>query len=120
MYEQAKRLIQGEDNLFCNGAKPVVGQEQGVVKDSYNPDFQLEEREDGVYLLFDVDMVLQGKLVDGPRLGETQLSGLPFEHFDGTPFQLEKDYFGTVRSKESPVVGPIETLQKGKVSIKVW
>lgn len=124
MYDPAKGPVYAEDNLFCNGAKPMTDRNQGNVMDSYDPDFKLEETADGVYLSFKMGQIspalMQVKTVDSARLGITKLSGLPYEHFDGTPFILDKDYFGVARSGQSPVIGPVETLQGGTIRMKVW
>ena len=78
---------------------------------------------DGVYLISDIDCAelaaFKGKPVDAQRLGVAKLSGYPFEHPDGTPFVLDKDYFGKTRSGQAPTVGPVETLPHGN-RIKVW
>lgn len=124
VYDPAEWPIQAEDNLFCNGAKPMTGKVQGVVADNYNPGIKLEESTEGVYLSFTVDesyfSSLQTKAIDATRLGKTKLSGLPYEHPDGTPFALDKDYFGKIRSAQSPMVGPIESLSQGSKRIKLW
>lgn len=124
MYDPAKGPVYAEDNLFCNGAKPMTDRNQGSVMDSYDPDLKLEETADGVYLSFKMGQIspalMQVKTVDSARLGITKLSGLPYEHFDGTPFILDKDYFGVARSGQSPVIGPVETLQGGTIRMKVW
>lgn len=124
MYDPAKGPVYAEDNLFCNGAKPMTDRNQGSVMDSYDPDLKLEETADGVYLSFKMGQIspalMQVKTVDSARLGITKLSGLPYEHFDGTPFILDKDYFGVARSGQSPVIRPVETLQGGTIRMKVW
>lgn len=124
MYDPAKGPVYAEDNLFCNGAKPMTDRNQGNVMDSYDPDFKLEETADWVYLSFKMGQIspalMRVKTVDSARLGITKLSGLPYEHFDGTPFILDKDYFGVARSGQSPVIGPVETLQGGTIRMKVW
>lgn len=124
VYDPAKWPIYAEDNVFCNGAKPMTDKEQGMVEDNYNPQLKIEETEDGVYLSLSVssnDLAeLKTQPVDGSRLGITKLSGLPFENADGTPFVLDKDYFGTLRSKQSPIAGPVEKLSGNTNRIKVW
>lgn len=124
VYEPAKWPIYAEDNIFCNGAEPMAGKGQGIVADKYNPGIQLEETADGVYLSCTVNenyfSSLQTKPVNASRLGVAKLNHLPYEHFDGTPFVLDKDYFGTIRSKQSPMVGPIESLSSSMKRIKVW
>lgn len=124
VYDHAKWPIYGEDNIFCNGAKPMTGKEQGAVKDNYNPKFRLEETTEGVFLSFSVDNdlfhALVAKPVDAARLGITKLSGYLYDYVNETPFILNKDYLGNTRSKQSLKVGPMELLQQGVQRIKVW
>lgn len=124
VYDVAQWPIHAEDNLFCNGAQPMAQKEQGRVANGYQPALKLEETEDGVYLSLTLDeealAILKSKPIDACRLGKTKLSGYPYEHADGTPFVLDQDYFGTLRSKTAPVSGPVETLSPTVGRIKVW
>lgn len=121
-FGEVKRPIVAEDNLFCGKAEPVKGKQQGWVVKEVSPTLRIEETPDGVYLCSDEDLSqllnYRCKPVDSERLGITQLSGLPFENFDGTPFRLTKDYFGNERSSQ-PVVGPMENVPAAH-RIKVW
>ena len=126
-FDASKWPIAAADNLFLNGAKPMTDKEQGWTMENENPNLRIEETADGVYLISDIDCAelaaFKGKPVDVQRLGVTKLSGYPFENQDGTPFVLDKDYFGKTRSGQAPtvgpVVGPVETLPHGN-RIKVW
>ena len=60
----------------------------------------------------------KGKKVDAGRLGTAQLSGIPFENPDGSPYSVDKDYFGNSRGA-STTVGPIEKFASDR-RIKVW
>ena len=123
MFDASKWPIAAADNLFLNGAKPMTDKEQGWTIENENPNLRIEETADGVYLISDIDCAelaaFKGKPVDAQRLGVTKLSGYPFENQDGTPFVLDKDYFGKTRSGQAPTVGPVETLPHGN-RIKVW
>ena len=122
-FDASKWPIAAADNLFLNGAKPMTDKEQGWTMENEDPNLRIEETADGVYLISDIDCAelaaFKGKPVDAQRLGVTKLSGYPFENQDGTPFVLDKDYFGKTRSGQVPTVGPVETLPHGN-RIKVW
>ena len=122
-FDASKWPIAAADNLFLNGAKPMTDKEQGWTMENETPNLRIEETADGVYLISDIDCAelaaFKGKPVDAQRLGVTKLSGYPFENQDGTPFVLDKDYFGKTRSGQVPTVGPVETLPHGN-RIKVW
>ena len=121
-YKGVKKVIYAEDNFFCNDAKPVEGKEQGVVSD-LNPSLSVENRGDEVYLSLELDkndlLILQAKAVVSSRLGKAALTGYAYEMADGTPIDINKDYFGNRQSVDSPVVGPFGQVTKGQ-SIKIW
>lgn len=121
-FDQSKWPIYAEDNVFCNGAKPMTGKEQGWIETSVNPNLRLEETNGAVYLVSDVNLNdlknFKGHMIDSERLGITKLSGFSFENPDGTPFVSDKDYFGASRSS-APVAGPFESLSS-TTRIKVW
>lgn len=121
-FDQSKWPIYAEDNVFCNGAKPMTGKEQGWIETSVKPNLRLEETNGAVYLVSDVNLNdlknFKGNMIDSERLGITKLSGFPFENPDGTPFVSDKDYFGASRSS-APVAGPFESLSS-TTRIKVW
>ena len=121
-FDQSKWPIYAEDNVFCNGAKPMTGKEQGWIETSVRPNLRLEETNGAVYLVSDVNLNdlknFKGNMIDSERLGITKLSGFPFENTDGTPFVSDKDYFGASRSS-APVAGPFESLSS-TTRIKVW
>ena len=121
-FDKSKWPIYAEGNIFCNGAKPMTGKEQGWIESSVNPNLRLEETDGEVYLISDVNLNdlanFKGEKIDSERLGVTKLSGLPFENPDGTSFTLDKDYFGVSRSSTT-VVGPFESLS-ATTRIKVW
>lgn len=55
-FDQSKWPIYAEDNVFCNGAKPMTGKEQGWIETSVNPNLRLEETNGAVYLVSDVNL----------------------------------------------------------------
>lgn len=123
MFDQSQWPIYAEDNLFCHGARPMTGKEQGWVKAEIDPQIRIEETKKDVYLITDFYlsdiMEFKGKKVDTERLGITQLSGFRYENPDGSSFLLDRDYFGKKRSGVSSVVGPVDSLESVK-RIKVW
>ena len=123
VFDVSQRPIYAENNLFLNGSLPMTNKTQDWVEKAVNPKLKVEETPDGeVYLVSDINLQelssFKGKKIDAERLGLTQLTGFPFENPDGTPFKLEKDFFGNERSA-TPVLGPIEKLSSTK-RIKVW
>lgn len=123
VFDESQHPVYAEDNLFLNGSIPLTNKMQDWVKNTVTPNLRIEETpEDEVYLVSDIDLEyfssFKGKDIDADRLGVTQLTGFLFENSNGTPFKLEKDFFGN-RRFAYPVVGPIEKLYSTK-RIKVW
>lgn len=120
-YKAAQLPIYAAGNLFCNGAL-LAEESQGMVINGHVSAPEVEETDEEVYLILpdEVGMMKQVKTesVDAARLGKARLSNYGYESQDGMPVNLEKDYAGKNRSKERPLVGPIEHVN-GK-RIKVW
>lgn len=123
VFDASRRPIYAQDNLFLNGAMPMSNKQQEHVEKDVNPNIRIEETPAGeAYLVSDVALeqlsAFKGLPVDAARLGITQLTGFPYEHANGTPMNVDMDYFGQKRGS-TPTVGPVETLPSGK-RIKVW
>lgn len=123
VFDASKRPIIAEDNMFFNGAAPMTDKNNGPVYETINPKLTVEETPDGeVYINTSVGFKgvtsFKGKKVDAGRLGTAQLSGIPFENPDGTPYTADRDYFGNARAA-TPTVGPIEKFSSDG-RIKVW
>ena len=120
-YKAAQLPIYAAGNLFCNGAL-LAEESQGMVINGHVSAPEVEETDEEVYLILpdEVGMMKQVKTesVDAARLGKARLSNYGYESQDGMPVNLEKDYAGKNRSKERPLVGPIEHVN-GK-RMKVW
>jgi hypothetical protein len=109
--------------VFYNGAKPYKDELHSIQAQDYLPQFDLEERTDGVYLIVDMDASVEEvrtQLVTTSLLGSTIVSEALFERRDGLPYRIDRDYFGAPRNKEQPGVGPFESLRKGSAVLKIW
>jgi hypothetical protein len=78
------------------------------------------EKDDGVYLSFELPEINPTQPVTAKRLGETLVSKSAFENPDGTPMTLDTDYFGKPRDPANPGAGPFAGLKPGRHEIKVW
>ena len=111
------------DNIYYNGAKPYEGEKQYIASFTYNPGIRLEEKGSDVYLYFTFDKAFythKEKIITSELLGEAKMSKGKFENINGTPLNIDIDYFGNVRSKENNLAGPFVNLEKGEVVLKVW
>jgi len=78
------------------------------------------EKEDGIYLSFELPETLPTQAVTAERLGKTLVSKTTFANPDGTPMKIDTDYFGKPRDPANPGAGPFTGLKPGKHEIKVW
>ena len=59
-------------------------------------------------------------LVTTDLLGKAVIPGLPYENPDGSPLEIDTDYFGKKRNMSNPSSGPFEQPGEGDLRIKVW
>jgi len=52
--------------------------------------------------------------------GDATIPDAPFESPDGTPYQIDADYFGGKRDASHPAPGPFRAVLSGEVSVRVW
>jgi hypothetical protein len=99
--------IQDMDRVLIEGNQPVR-----------SPD--IIEKDDGVYLSIELPTLERTQPVAAARLGKTSVSQAAFENPDGSPMNVDTDYFGNPRDPENPGVGPFAGLKPGRHEIKVW
>lgn len=110
-------------NVFLGSAEPSRLEKNPVTDPEVEPGFKLEEKEDGWYLQLTFnESWLEHKrpLVTSEMLGKAKIPNLPFEKPDGTPYQLDTDYFGKKRNSDNPAPGPFDEIKDGLMTIKVW
>ncbi|MFB9057302.1 right-handed parallel beta-helix repeat-containing protein [Mariniflexile ostreae] len=110
-------------NLYLNEALPSNIESNAIENRTLNPNISLIEETDGYYLNITVDESFQNvrtQIVDTPLMGMAIQSETPFENADGSPIELNEDFFGNKRDTETPRVGPFQNLKIGENKIKVW
>jgi hypothetical protein len=78
------------------------------------------EKDDGIYLSFELPETEPTQPITAERLGKTRVSQAAFENPDGTPVVIATDYFGKPRDPANPGAGPFAGLKPGRHEIKVW
>jgi len=110
-------------NVFLNGAKPSKHEKAPLLAPDFDPALKLRE-ENGSWFLDCTpapgDAKPTGPLVTSELLGKAAVTGQPYVKPDGSPYRLDRDYFGTRRPDAAPGPGPFATPVKGKQSLKVW
>lgn len=118
VYDGAARQMWMEGNLFLGGAVPSRREEDAVVKD-YDPELRLTQDEEGAWwLALTLEKAWAGEneraIVTSERLGRAEVPNLPFVQPDGSPFRLDRDFFGNQRNAKNPFPGPFEIETGGR------
>ncbi|MFO1491808.1 MAG: carbohydrate-binding protein [Kiritimatiellia bacterium] len=111
-------------NVFTKGAVASTQENNPLLKPDHDPGLQLIEKE-GVWTLhlsLDPAWAANGvrQIVTTELLGKARIPDLPFERADGSPYRLDRDYFGAKRNPANPFPGPVEPSSGEKSSFTVW
>ena len=120
--------IPGGDDRYLNNlmAQPdafdSIKQFKNMVVEGNHPvpSAKILEKDDGVYLSFELPEIDPTQPVTAERLGKTLVSQTTFENPDGSPMKIASDYFGKPRDPANPGAGPFAGLKPGRHEIKVW
>ncbi|MGD0538021.1 MAG: carbohydrate-binding protein [Verrucomicrobiota bacterium] len=122
-YDPREVPLQTGGNVFLHGARPYAGETQPLVRTESDPGLNLQE-ENGRFILHfrpGSDLLRAATaLVTTERLGKARVAGVAYENADGSPLQVNTDYFGKVRSRARPTPGPFEQPGTGPLALRVW
>jgi alpha-N-arabinofuranosidase len=123
-YDDAGMPSPMKGNVYLKGARQSKWDESPLQKVAFDPEIELVEEPDGLYLEITVEGEWAEKadapLVTSPLLGHAKVPNLPYLQPDRTPYRLETDYLGRSRGTQHPFPGPFETTEGGRVRLKVW
>ncbi len=122
MYENVELPMFVNGNVYLNGARKF-SKEENQLEIKSNPDIQIEEKADGVYLKMNFDKKIhpiKNLLINTTKLGKALVSNAAYENPDGSPITIDTDYLGKKRDKQNPTAGPFENPGTGEISLKVW
>jgi len=121
-YDRAVLPVFMDGNVFLNGAKPCKHETKPLVLTEIDPGLPLAEEADGLYLHSTLPKGITKQrrpLVITDLLGKAKTPDLPYEQPDGSPYRLNKDYFGAKRNERNPCPGPFAD-SVGEKRLKVW
>ena len=122
VYENAELPMKVDGNVYLNNATAYSEEINNMVF-KYNPEIEMIEKEDGIYLNMLIDKKIfniKNQVVNTALLGNAVVPGLPFVNPDGSDITVDEDYFGRKRNLKNPAPGPFENPGKNLVSLKVW
>lgn len=122
-YDIAKLPVWIDGNEYYNEASNYKDEINYVENSGFKPDIDVVEEGGNVYLVVTLDdsgIDNKTKLITTEMLGKAKMPNQAFENPDGSPLQIDTDYFGKKRNKQNPSVGPFENPGSGKLKLKVW
>jgi hypothetical protein len=122
-YEKAELPVWINGNVYYGQAVPNKKETRYVQNSGFNSDPKVREEGGHVYLQFSIDDTVPGfttQLISTDLLGKALFPNAAYENPDGSPLVLDKDYLGTIRSKENCIPGPFVNLAVGRIELKVW
>ena len=123
-YNAAVLPVVMDGNVYLKGAKPSRQEATPLLKPDFDAAVKLVAKADGFYLEMNTDKTWSSarsrKLVTTELLGLAAIPGLPFEAPDGSPYRIDRDYFGKPVNAANPVPGPFAQPGVGQCELKVW
>jgi hypothetical protein len=122
VYEKAELPMHVDGNVYLNGARKF-SKEKNQLQIKNNPDINIIEKEDGIYLEMNFDskiLKMDNKILTTELLGKAVVPNAAFENRDDSPVTIDYDYSGKKRNKQNPTAGPFENPGNGKITLKVW
>jgi len=123
VYDPLDFQILAGGNVYLDGTKPYRLEPEYLYLPAFDPEIRLKEEKDHVYLTLTLpenDKAPDTPLITTAFLGKTKNTRLFFEAPDGSPLQIDRDYFGKIRNDKRPEPGPFEGTGGGKVTLIVW
>jgi hypothetical protein len=122
-YDAPRLPVWMDGNVFLAGTTPSKLEATPLLKPDFDPAAKLVEKNGGFYLVMKSDKSWSSertrKLVTTDLLGKAAIPGLPFEAPDGSPYRIDRDYFGKPRNTANPVPGPFENPGTGINELRV-
>jgi len=122
VYKKAALPMFVNGNVYLNGAQSYV-QEKNQLVLTDNPNIQIEETEEGVWLSMMMDESIarmKNQVVSTEMLGKAMIPNQRFENPDGSEITIDADYFGELRNLRNPFPGPFSFVGKELIQLKVW
>ena len=120
-YANCKFPVVADGNVYYGEAVPLKKELRYIGKSDRTYSAKVFRTEDGTYLEWNADdaiALLKTEQVTTERLGLTVIPRMAFEHPDGMPLEINRDYFGHERSM-NPIAGPFER-RADFTRIKIW
>ena len=122
-YDAREFSLQTGGNVYYNGTRPYAREAGPLIVADLAPTPTLIEKDGKVYLNINVGQSLAKAatvLVTTKLLGKAKIPGVGYENPDGSPLQIDTDYFGNKRNPAKPTPGPFENPGQGDLNLNIW
>ncbi len=122
MISKLEQPVYIDGNAYLKGAKAYKNEKQCSKDPTVDPQIEVIESEDGVYVELTANaelLAIKTELRGTANLGIVRIADAIYDDKNGNDIDLNEDYFGQQRGIQ-PKVGPFETLKVGKNKFKVW
>lgn len=122
VYKETELPMFVNGNVYLNGANDFDN-ELNKLKLNYHPDIKIEETSEGLFLSIEMDKTIfrmKNQLITTELLGKAKISDQGYINPDGSEITIVADYFGNIRNKRNPSVGPFEKPGTGEVKLMIW
>ena len=121
-FEGVMQPVELDANVYYAGAQPCKREKNFAVSTLPSPVLAIEERADGVYIIWRADEALKKPRINQAStqtLGRVRIAEAEFETPSGEPITLNKDYFGSVYEKRC-CAGAFDFAKDGVKELRVW
>ena len=123
MYDSREFPLQTGGNVYFNGARPYARETAPLLLPAVVPKPTLSEKDGSVYLRLNLGLAALKAatvLVTTELLGKAKIPGVGYENPDGSPLQVDTDYFGVQRTAAKTAPGPFDNPGTDGSDLKVW
>jgi alpha-N-arabinofuranosidase len=109
-------------NVFLKRAKPSSHEPSPLVLPRFDPALKLREESGGWFLEMNANWSGEptGPVVTSELLGRAAIPNLPYVRPDGSPYQLDRDFFGKPHRKDHPRPGPFAEPAAAGRALQLW
>ncbi len=122
VYNEANLPMFVNGNVYLNGAR-TFEDESNSLELAYNPEINIEETDEGVFLSMNMDkklLKMKNQVITTDLLGKALISGQGFVNPDDSSITIDEDFLGNTRNKRNPTPGTLENPGQGKQIFRVW
>lgn len=122
VFNKVEQPVYINRNAYFAGAEPFERESEKLVEKAFNPNLQIIEDGNEVYLSCELPESFEsllGEIHSTATLPRVRIVDAEFERPDGSELVLDTDYLDSEKAEKTSL-GPISLLKKGKNYIKVW